>query len=104
MKIFHEPNTDKRYGDIVHYRCNLNDVEIINRLFISACYFLKSLGVTAITAWAPNHAPLVKTLSNIGFVNKKSGPYFAVKIINPDYFYLYDNSKWIIMPSDATNF
>lgn len=104
IKLFEEPVTGKRYGDIVNYSCDMNDSNAMRTLFYSATKKLLMLNVESVTTWALPHTVIYKVLADIGFSLKVQERYFCVEILNKAYDHLYDIRNWHLVQSDAEIF
>lgn len=100
-KIFTDPVTHQRFGDIVDFDADLNNPEIMKNLFLKAIGHLQDQGVTEITTWALAHTPLRKVLGSLGFTEMAQERYFCVKVLDPEYTYLYDFANWQLVQADA---
>ncbi len=100
-KIFKDPVTGSRYGDIVDFECNLNNRELLAELFRRACIYLREQEVEGITTWSLKNAPLRDSVESLGFIEIKQERYFCLKVLTPAYEYLNDLSCWHLVQSDA---
>jgi hypothetical protein len=100
-KIFEDSVTGKRYGDIVDFECNLNARSLLGELFVKACIYLSEQNVKSITTWALPHTPLRVVIESLGFVELRQERYFCMKVLRPEYEYLYDLSHWHLVQADA---
>lgn len=100
-KIFTDPDNSQCIGDIVDFECALNNKVILKELFLRASLRLKEQGVESVTTWALPHMPLRDVVASIGFTEIQKERYFCVKVLNPQYKYLYDFSSWHLVQADA---
>jgi len=100
-KIFTDPVTGKRFGDIVDFECDLNDKKLLKELFLNASSQLLKLGAESVNTWALPHTTLYRVLKLMGFSETSQERYFCVKVLNSDYENLYDFSHWDIVQSDS---
>jgi len=100
-KIFKDPVTNVRYGDIVDFECGLQDRKLLRELFLKACMHLKGEGVEAITTWALPHTPLSGVVESLGFAETQPERYFCFKAVNPEREHAYDFSRWHLVQADA---
>jgi hypothetical protein len=100
-KIFADPVTGERFGDIVDFECALNNAEILGELFLRAVLEFKEQGLDNVTAWALPHTDLYSALKSIGFKEVPKERYFCVKVIEPKYEYLYDLASWHLVQADS---
>ncbi|OGL41512.1 MAG: hypothetical protein A3C43_04310 [Candidatus Schekmanbacteria bacterium RIFCSPHIGHO2_02_FULL_38_11] len=104
IKKFVDPVTKTSYGDIVDFECSLKDSRKLKRLFIGACWHLKELGANKITTWAVPGTMVRKVVEEIGFREGEYESYFCVKVLKPEFNYIYNFSKWHLRQADATNY
>lgn len=100
-KLFKDPVTNIKYGDIVDFECGLQDRKLLRELFLKACMSLKEEGVEAITTWALPHTPLSEVVESLGFTETQPERYFCFKAINPEREQAYDFSRWHLVQADA---
>ncbi len=100
-KIFQDPVTGVRYGDIVYFECNLNNRRLLRELFLRASMHLKEQNVDSITTWALPHTPLREVIELLGFTELPQERYFVMKVLNNTYKYLYDFHRWHLVQADA---
>lgn len=100
-KLFKDPVTNVRYGDIVDFECDLQDRTLLRVLFLKACIFLKNDGVEAITTWALPHTPLSAVVKSLGFIETQPERYFCFKAMKPEIEHAYDFSSWHLVQADA---
>jgi len=100
-KVFKDPVTGARYGDIVDFECDLNNQKLLRELFLQACIDLKSQHVESITTWALPHTPLYRVVESLGFIELPQERYFVMRVLNHKYEYLYDLSRWHLVQADC---
>lgn len=100
-KLFNDPVTNVRYGDIVDFECDLKDRKLLRDLFLKACMHLKGEGVEAITTWALPHTPLSGVVESLGFIDMQPERYFCFKALRPESEHAYDFSRWHLVQADA---
>lgn len=100
-KVFKDPVTGVRFGDIVDFECNLNNQEPLKELFLKAVMRLKEQDVESITTWALPHSPLREVVESLGFTELSQERYFCLKILNKTYAYLNNIEHWHLVQSDA---
>jgi hypothetical protein len=99
--IYKDPNAPVIYGDIVDVECPLDNIVKIEELIINAAWHLKSKGAQQITIWANPHSKIYASACNMGFKQDHQNRFFCGKVINPEYDYLYDFTRWHLIQSDA---
>ena len=103
-KIFCDPVSGKKYGDIVDFECDLDDRDKLMMLFRGACHFLRKEKAIKVTTWATQGTVLRSVTEEIGFLESGHECFFGVKVLNPNYERLYDISGWRLVQADATNY
>lgn len=101
IKIFVDPMTQKRYGDVVDFDCSFSDSYKLLKLFFKTSQQLAAYQVESITTWALLHTILYQVLKLMGFTDTKQERFFCVKVINPDFNRLYDFTEWHLVQADA---
>lgn len=101
VKIFTDPVTGVRYGDIVDFECDLRNPGLLSELFIKAIMYLHKEGVESITSWALPDTSLREVVGSLGFVDMPQERYFCVKALKHEYEYLYDLSNWHLVQADS---
>lgn len=99
-KIFTDPVSKKRFGDIVDYECNRSKQDLYE-LFLKSTLYFKNKHVESVTTWALEHEVLYKIISAIGFKKVPRERYFCVKVLNNKYKHLYDIANWHLVQADA---
>lgn len=100
-KIFIDPISNDKYGDIVYYQCDLRDVQMLESLILKAVEDLFKREITHITTWSPTHLKPINVFRSLGFVDVCKERYFCIKVLNNEYNYLYDFRNWHLFQSDA---
>lgn len=101
VKIFTDPVNKKRYGDIVDFECNMNNLTLLTELFLKTSRYLLEQGIDSVTTWALPHTPLYPLLQSIGFEETAQERYFCIKVLKHEYNYLYDISQWHLVQADS---
>ena len=100
-KLFEDALTHKRYGDIVDFECPLYDRDKLTDLFRAASMHFQQQHVEIVTTWALPQTPLSDIIKSLGFTELPQERYFCVKVLKPEYEYLYDFSRWHLVQADA---
>jgi hypothetical protein len=100
-KIFVDPVTGRRFGDIVYIECPLEKQELLQGLFAIACEYFRNQKVDSVTTWALPHTFFADVTKSFGFLVMPSERYFCVKVLMPKYEQLYDFSRWHLVQADA---
>ena len=100
-KVFEDPVTGVRFGDIVDFECGLNSKKLLRELFLKAVMQLKEQAVESITTWTLPHTPLREVIESLGFTEFLQERYFCLKVLNQKYEYLYNIENWHLVQSDA---
>lgn len=101
VKVFVDPVTKERFGDVVDFSCDIKDDLLLKTLFCSAADYLKQRGIKKITTWAMPNTVLHKILEEIGFVESNQERYFCLKAFKFKHGYLHDISNWFLVEGDA---
>ncbi len=101
VKIFTDPLTGNRYGDIVDFKCSLKRLDLIRELFVKSIEHLNKQGLKSVTSWAMPGTLLREVVESIGFVELSQERYFCVKVLKKEYEYLYDLSLWHLVQADS---
>ena len=101
VKLFVDPATDHRFGDIVDFGIKKFDRGKTTRLFQSAVSYLNTLGIERVTAWAMPFSVSYSILKTIGFEETDHVRYFQVGTYREKHDSLYDINNWFLVESDA---
>lgn len=101
VKIFTDPVTGVRYGDIVDFECRLQNRQGLWELVVKSIMHLKEQDVESITSWALPHTVLRDVLDSLGFIHMPQERYFCLKVLKPEYDFLYDISNWHLVQADS---
>lgn len=97
-KLFTDPVSNQKYGDIVEYHYPTKNFD---SLFQDALKDFYEKEVELISLWALPYTPSYTVFKNNGFDEIERQRYFCVKINNHKYDYLYDVKNWNLNQSDA---
>lgn len=103
-KIFVDPVTNTKYGDIVDVMIPNASARRLHDVLYVACEYLQLQGVEFITTWAMPGTLLRNVTESIGFEEMNQERYFCIKVLNPEYEYLSDFSKWYLVQADSEIF
>jgi GNAT superfamily N-acetyltransferase len=98
-KIFRDPITNCKYGDIVFIK--YNDKSLLKNIYRRSVSFLYSKEAESITTWALPHTYEYKILIQLGFKQKIRERYFCLKVFNPKFNNLYNVNNWRLFQADA---
>lgn len=104
IKLFQDYSSDRRWGDIVDFECDLNDTERLDRLFRISVGILFKENVYGVTTWANPFSQLCNVLKKIGFEQSGHKSFFGLNVLNSSMDFLYDFKLWHIVQSDTTNY
>lgn len=90
-KIFTDPVTGEKFGDIVAYQ--KNPMPAVDSFF--------DRNIEQISTWALPHSPLFPFLQQTGFVPLQRERYFCIKTLDQNLDSLYDITHWRLVPADA---
>ncbi len=99
-KLFTDPTTGEQFWDIVNYQLAGQGTEM-RKLFALTVETLSKRGQVRISTWALPHTPLHKVLTGLDAQPLARERYFCVKVLNPKREYLYDITRWELVPADA---
>ena len=100
-KIFEDPITQTRYGDIVNIFCDINEEDAAREIYCLCAEALFKQKVKSVTTWALPNTNYFKILTGIGFRAKPQERYFCVKVLNSFYERLNKLENWHLVQSDA---
>ncbi|MBN2406673.1 MAG: GNAT family N-acetyltransferase [Elusimicrobia bacterium] len=101
IKLFIDPASGIKYGDIADLECPLEDEERLERLIAAACGHLRDKGADNITVWASPGGQLDIVARKLGFTDDGQSHFFCLKILNSRYKGLYDIGRWHLVQSDV---
>lgn len=104
VKIFTDPTTYKRYGDIVDIFCSLNDPTKLHDIYSRACRHLENQEIESITTWALPATTLHRMLKLMHFKKILQERFFLVHCLERKYNYLYNFSHWHLTEADTDLF
>jgi GNAT superfamily N-acetyltransferase len=104
VKIFIDPITNTRYGDIVDIMIPYASSRRLYDIVYAACKYLQLQGAEFITTWAMPGTLLRSATESIGFAERNQERYFCIKVLNPEYEYLTEFSNWNLVQADAEIF
>lgn len=104
LKIFIDPVTGRRFGDIVDVRTGDVSRRGLHDIFSAACKYLQSQNVEFITTWAMPETVLRSVAESLGFKEAEQERFYCIKTLNPAYGYLNDFSVWHLMQADSEIF
>jgi len=100
-KLFIDPVTGTRYGDIVDMEYGTCQPEAVRELYIRACDSLFTQNVGSVTTWALPHTPLFRIAQTIGFAANPTERYFCVHILKKRYHILSSIMNWSFTQADC---
>lgn len=101
MKVFTDPLSKKRIGDIVYICTDRKDISILENLINKTIESFQRHGITLITTWGLPHTPLYQFARAMGFKTIPQERYFCVKILNPRFSGLSNIEYWHLVQADA---
>lgn len=104
VKIFIDPVTGRRFGDIVDVRSGCVSRRGLHDILNAACKYLQSQNVEFITTWAIPETVLRGVAESLSFQESVQERFFCVKVLSPDCEYLNDISAWHLMQADSEIF
>lgn len=103
-KIFTDPLTKSKYGDIVDMELNNYETDHGALLVQKTCLFLFDQGAHLITIWALPHTKIFEQLISLGFKTSEYERYFCLRIFNEKYSDLLQINNWELVQSDTEVF
>lgn len=104
VKFFDDSTTKKVNGDIVQFYCDFEDENEISSLFTSISDFFSNHGIHKIITWIPDNATLINLLKKNGYTEGTVATNLLLKTSDHVDTRIHDYSRWVVMPSDATNY
>jgi len=101
IKIFSEPLTNHKYGDIVAIHYNYHNPNNLMDLLEKSILNLRDKQAETITLWGMPHTLVYKLSQCLKFQKLEQERYFCLKVINQECGYLYDISHWDLVQSDS---
>ena len=101
VKIFIDPLTGDKFGDIVDFSFSKFNNELLRKLFLQAISYLKGQGVMSVTVWAIPNTQIFLILKEIGFSETNQERYFYGKVFRDGLDYLYNIKNWFVVESDT---
>ena len=100
-KVFTDPITNRRFGDIVDFQAPFDDPVLLFDVFSKSITCLLDKGVENITTWALPSTLLYNILKAMEFKSVPQERYFCVKVLDQNLEHLYDISSWSLVEADA---
>jgi len=104
VKIFADPVTSIKYGDIVDIESSKTSATSLRGVLCAACDYLKLQNVKGITVWAMVGSLLREMAESIGFQESDQERYFCAKVLNPKCEYLIEFHNWRLVEADSEVF
>ncbi|UCB47398.1 MAG: hypothetical protein JSV25_08335, partial [Spirochaetota bacterium] len=99
-KIFTDPDSGRRFGDIVDYGC-VDSVDLMTEVFYATILYFQERGINNITTWAFPETSVYSILRNVGFIESMQTRFFCLKAFKSELHYLYDLSNWLLVEADS---
>jgi hypothetical protein len=103
-KVFIDPVTNTRYGDIVDIMMSYTSARRLYDILYAAYEYLQLQGAEFISTWAMPGTLLRNVTESIGFDETNQERYFCIKVLNPECEYLTEFSNWNLVQADAEIF
>jgi hypothetical protein len=104
IKIFVDPETKIKYGDIVDIKLDKKNLHRSSELIEKIIGYFKNKKITSITTWALPRTEIYEILTKNGFNPISQERYFCLKIIDNKLKKLNNINNWNILPSDMDLF
>jgi len=99
-KIFTDPVSGEKYGDIVDYGCE-GRMDLLKEVFDAAIIYFNRKGIDRITTWAFPDTAVYTYLRDAGFAESEQKRYFCLKAFKPKLRYLYNFRNWLLVEADS---
>lgn len=100
-KVFTDPLSKKKIGDIVYIYTDGKDITILENLINKTIESFQRHGITLITTWGLPHTNLYQVAMTIGFKIIPQKRYFCVKILDPQFSCLNNIEYWHLVQADT---
>ncbi|TKS58505.1 MAG: hypothetical protein EWM72_02943 [Nitrospira sp.] len=100
-KIFIDPVTHRKYGDIVDILNPSDSPGTLRNSLFSACEELLAQGVKGITTWGMPGTVIRSAAESIGFQETNQERHFCVKVLDPALQHLTDLAHWDLVQADT---
>ncbi|MGA2606318.1 MAG: GNAT family N-acetyltransferase [Terriglobia bacterium] len=101
LKIFQDPNTGDRYGDIVDLAWKEGDSKVITYMLSSALQYFHEKAVLRAAVWLKGNNVLDVVASRLGFRESDSKRCFCCKVLDNEYRWLEDSKRWFLTMADS---
>jgi hypothetical protein len=103
-KLFTDPLTRCKYGDVVDFECKTNNYKDLEKIFSKTIKKLQNQNVDSITTWALPHTELFNVLMRMGLNSVKQERYLCLKFISKGSTKLKKLSNWHLVQADTEIF
>jgi N-acetylglutamate synthase-like GNAT family acetyltransferase len=104
VKLFEDPASGAKSGDIVDYACSPDRYDNLEQLLSAVCWHLKDQGASRVNAWAAGGQAVQRAFAAFPFRKSSSETYFGFRTLNSGYSMLSDFAAWHLRLADATNY
>jgi len=104
IKVFMEPLSKKKIGDIVYVCTDADDLHVYHKLIERAIEIFQKQNISSTSTWELQHTNVYQLMLGLGFKPIPQERYFCVKILNSQFSYLYDIESWDLFQADAELF
>jgi hypothetical protein len=98
LKTFTDPCTDVRTGDIVDILWIVDDPRMLKKTLRALMHFP---GINKVTTWLQTNTMLDDIGRDMGFVETDRKRDFMVKVLDENYAWLHDPTRWYLTMSDS---
>lgn len=99
VKIFIDPISNIKYGDIVYFESNISTM--LNRLIEKCCDYLFEEEISIITSWSLPNNISYEVFKRKGFKDVIQERYYCLKTIRNNMDDLYNIKNWCLFQSDT---
>lgn len=100
-KVFEDPVSKKRIGDIVYLRSDGNNLLYIDNLLRKTIQALVRESIDSVTTWALPHTSLYQVARSIGFKEVPQERYYCIKTLSSELSHLENIDNWHLIQADA---
>lgn len=104
VKIFVDPTTGERFGDLVELHVDLLKPRLVEKLIKKIWDFFSDKNLKVITLWAIPNSPLNKIAKDLGFQESSQQRFFCVKILDSQCKNLRLLANWHLAEGDSEVF
>jgi hypothetical protein len=101
LKVFRDPLTNERIGDIVDLFWGEDDAETLDEILRFALVHFHSKGIKKVVTWLKTNTIVDEIGRKMGFAETGQKRYLCCRVLDPTYNWLGDARHWFITMADA---